>query len=89
MAGTRPQDPALTKRVPIAGKAPNGKQFTGTFTITRFAQGDEGAVAVGTLRGALKSRRVVRRGVELPASIAAGEQAPGCCRGRRSASARS
>ena len=61
---------ALGKKVPITGEAKNGKPFTGTFTIKKFVQRQGQAYAVGTLKGTLKNRRVTRRGVALPASLA-------------------
>lgn len=83
------QDGALAfgKQVPVTGEAKNGKQFEGTYTIKKFVRQDGQAWAVGTLRGELKNRRVVRRGVKMPVSTAATGQAaqdppvptPGAC----------
>jgi hypothetical protein len=79
---------AFGKKVPVTGQAKNGKQFEGTFTIKRFVQSDGAAYAVGTLRGELKNRNVVRRGVRMPVTTeAAGQTAaqplpiptPGAC----------
>jgi hypothetical protein len=63
------QDPAFAKKVPVTGEATNGRQFEGTFTIKRFVERAGQAYAVGTLRGELKNRRVVKRGVRMPAAI--------------------
>jgi hypothetical protein len=66
------QTPTTTKAsqvVAMTGKAKNGKTFRGTFTIQRFAQSAKGPVAVGTLKGRLKGRRVTRRNVRIPASL--------------------
>jgi hypothetical protein len=61
---------AFAKKVPVTGEAENGRQFEGTFTIKRFIQRDGRAWAVGTLRGELKNRSVVRRGVRMPVTLA-------------------
>ena len=63
----------LTKTIAVAGTAKNGKKFTGTYTINRFVSSSNGTVrSVGTLRGKLKNRRVVRRNVRMPVSNFAG-----------------
>jgi hypothetical protein len=65
------QEPlAFGKKVPVTGEGKNGRQFEGTFTINRFVQRAGRAWAVGTLRGELKNRQVVRRGVRMPVSMA-------------------
>jgi hypothetical protein len=61
---------AFGKKVPVTGEAENGRQFEGTFTIKRFIQRGSRAWAVGTLRGELKNRSVVRRGVRMPVTLA-------------------
>jgi hypothetical protein len=63
------QEPAFAKKVPVTGEAKNGRQFEGTFTIKRFVERAGQAFAVGTLRGELGNRSVVRRGVRMPAAI--------------------
>jgi hypothetical protein len=64
------QEPlAFGKKVPVTGEAENGRQFDGTFTIKRFTQRAGTAWAVGTLRGELGNRRVVKRGVRMPATL--------------------
>ena len=59
----------LTKTVKMTGKAENGKRFRGTYTIDRFARKSGNLVAVGTLKGRLKGRRVTRKNVRVPAAI--------------------
>jgi hypothetical protein len=68
------QAPPLTKVVPIAGTAQNGKKFEGTYTIQRFAKRHGKLFAVGTLKGELKNRSVTRRNVRIPAALANGAQ---------------
>lgn len=58
----------LTKRLDVTGKAKGGKKFTGTYTIDRFVARGDDVVAVGTLKGKLKNRRVRREGVRMPVS---------------------
>jgi len=85
------QEPlAFGKKVPVTGEAKNGRQFEGTYTIKRFIQRNGQAWAVGTLRGELGNRGVVRRGVRMPVSTAEAGAAkaqpplpiptPGACR---------
>jgi hypothetical protein len=76
-AGTAAAQDATTafgKKVPITGQTKNGKRFEGTYTIGRFVERDGKAYAVGKLTGTLKNRRVTRRGVKLPVSMAAPAQ---------------
>jgi hypothetical protein len=78
------QTQELAKRVPITGKAKNGKKFTGTFTIDRFARRNGALYAVGNLKGRLKHRNVKRRGVRIPVSMPTAQSAqipptPGAC----------
>jgi hypothetical protein len=68
---------AFGKKVPVTGEAKNGRDFAGTFTIKRFVQRAGQAFAVGTLRGKLGNRRVVKRGVRMPAVT---EPAPAAAR---------
>ena len=64
------QDPAgLTQVVPVTGKSKSGKQFRGSYAIDRFRTSGGELVAVGTLRGRLGQRRVVERGVRMPAAL--------------------
>jgi hypothetical protein len=71
-AGTASAQSATTpfaQKVPVTGQAKNGKQFAGTYAIKRFVERKGQAWAVGTLRGKLKHRPVVRRNVKMPASV--------------------
>ena len=61
------QEPAgLTKIVPVTGKAKNGRTLTGNYVIDRFSGSGGKLVSVGTVRGRLRGRRVVERGVRMP-----------------------
>jgi hypothetical protein len=80
------QEPAgLTQVVPVTGKSKSGKQFNGTYAIKRFSTSGGGLVSVGTLSGRLGNRRVVERGVRMPAALSGGATAaqvppiPGAC----------
>jgi hypothetical protein len=59
----------LTKTVKLTGKAKNGKQFSGTYTIDRFIRSGGRQYAVGTVKGRLKGRRVKREDVRIPVAI--------------------
>ena len=65
-AGAQTQE--LAKRIPITGKASNGKKFRGTFTIDRFARRHGELAAVGTLKGRFKHRNV-KRHVAIPVTL--------------------
>jgi hypothetical protein len=65
----------LAKVMKITGKAKNGKKFTGTFTIDRFAKRNGKLGAVGTVKGRFKNRSVTRRNVFVPARVARQAQA--------------
>ena len=61
------QEPAgLTQTVPVTGTAKNGKTLSGSYTIDRFTGPGNRLLAVGTLRGRLRGRRVVERDVRMP-----------------------
>jgi len=62
----------LTQKVAVTGKN-KGKDFKGVYTIERFASSGSKLLAVGTLKGTLKGRKVTKRNVRMPASLA---QAP-------------
>jgi hypothetical protein len=62
--------PTFGQPVPVTGTGQNGKQFTGVYTIQRFAQAGDHVVAVGVLTGKLKNRSVTRRMVKIPVSLA-------------------
>ena len=53
----------------MTGKAKNGKKFTGTYTIERFARSGGKQYAVGTLKGRLGGRRVTRKNVQIPVAL--------------------
>jgi hypothetical protein len=80
------QEPAgLTKVVPVTGKS-GSKNFRGTYTIKRFTTSRGRVVSTGTLRGRLAGRRVVERGVRMPAALSSDAQGaqvlppiPGAC----------
>ena len=64
------QEPAgLTQVVPVTGTSKGGKQFRGSYAIDRFRASGDRVLAVGTLRGRLGDRRVVKRGVRMPATV--------------------
>ena len=60
----------LAKTVKMTGKAKNGKKFTGTYTIQRFATKGGKVYAVGKVKGRLKGKRVTKRNVFAPVSVA-------------------
>jgi len=64
------QEPTKASQiVDITGKAKNGKQFTGTYTIKRFTHRGDQIYAVGTMQGKLKNRKVKRSNVRIPVSL--------------------
>jgi hypothetical protein len=68
------QEPAgLTKVVPVTGKA-GSKVFRGTYAIDRFIASRGRVFSTGTLRGKLAGRRVVSRGVRMPAALSSDVQ---------------
>ena len=78
----------LTQKVALTGATKSGKSFKGTYAIDRFTRSRAGRlVAVGTVRGRMGRRRVTKRRVVLPASLARAAQTaqipgpiPGACR---------
>jgi hypothetical protein len=78
VAGTASaQDEAkpFTKQVAVAGS----KGFKGTYTIQRFTTSGNKVVAVGTLTGKLKGKKVTKNNVKIPATLsvpAQSSQAP-------------
>jgi hypothetical protein len=76
----------FTKKLAITGTN-KGKDFKGTYTIQRFEKAGNKLVAVGTLKGKLKNRKVTRKNVRIPATLAQGAQSsqlppnptPGAC----------
>jgi len=64
------QEPAgMTQVMPATGKTQGGKSFKGTYAIERFRTARGQLVSTGTLRGRLNGRRVVERGVIMPATL--------------------
>jgi hypothetical protein len=60
----------LTQKVALKGATAGGKSFKGSYTIARFARSSSGKlVAVGTVRGRVGGRSVVRRNVKMPARL--------------------
>lgn len=55
--------------MPITGVAKNGKKFTGTYGIYRFATKNGKVWSVGTLKGRLNGRHVTRANVMMPATL--------------------
>jgi hypothetical protein len=64
------QGTTLAKTVKMTGTAQNGKKFTGTYTIQRFATRGGKVYAVGKLKGRLRGRTVTKRNVSAPVSVA-------------------
>ena len=72
----------------MTGKAKNGKKFSGTYTIQRFARSGGKQFAVGTLKGRLGGRQVTKKNVKIPVALERHEAAdasqvpnptPGAC----------
>jgi hypothetical protein len=68
------QTQELAKRVPITGKATNGKKLRGTFTIDRFVRRHNAVYAVGKLKGRFM-HRTVKRHVRIPVSLPSAQSA--------------
>ena len=67
------QEPGgLTQVVPVTGKAKSGRTLSGSYAIERFTASGNRLLAVGTLRGSLRGRRVVARGVRMPVQASRG-----------------
>ena len=66
------QTPKFGPPVAMTGQDAAGRQFKGTYTIERFVTRGGRLFAVGDLKGTVQNRRVTRRNVRVPASIAAG-----------------
>ena len=77
----------FTKKLAITGTN-KGKDFKGTYAIKRFERRGGKLVAVGTLKGTLKNRKVTRKNVRIPAALSEAAQSsqvppvptPGACR---------
>lgn len=57
------------KKIPVTGKAANGKSFKGTYTVTRFAPKGGELVAIGRLVGKVGGRSVSKGGVAMPVTV--------------------
>ncbi len=69
-AQTQTPTKRLTQKVALKGATTGGKSFKGSYTIARFARSSSGKlVAVGTVRGRLGGRSVVRRNVKVPVRL--------------------
>jgi hypothetical protein len=66
------QAPGLTQVMAVTGQSESGKQFNGRYAIDRFATSRGRLISVGTVRGRLGNRRVVERGVRMPAALSSG-----------------
>ena len=60
------------KKIPVTGKARNGKKFKGRFTVQRFVTRKGKAYALGTLRGTVGKRHVRRSNVRMPVGVGNG-----------------
>ena len=72
----------FTKQVAVTGT----KGFKGTYTIKRFEKAGNKVVAVGTISGKLKGKKVTKKGVRIPAALSKPAEAsqapnptPGAC----------
>jgi hypothetical protein len=66
----------LTQVVPISGTSTNGKkQMTGTYTIDRFVTKGGKLYSVGTVKGKVGKKKVTKKNVRLPATVANASQA--------------
>ena len=68
--GTAAAQTPAAQKVKMTATAKNGKKFNGTYTIDRFVRRGSQQVAVGTLKGRLKGRRVKRENVRIPVALA-------------------
>ena len=66
----------MTKTIAVSGSN-KGKDFKGTYAIQRFEAAGGKLYAVGTLKGTLKNRKVTRKNVRMPASVAGGGPSSG------------
>ena len=66
-AAATPASQPLAKKIAVTGVAKNGKKFTGTLTVDKFAKRGGKLFADGTLKGRFKGQ-TVRRAVSVPVS---------------------
>lgn len=62
-AATSTPTQTFSRSIAMTGQAANGKTFTGRYTIRRFARSGGRLYAIGTLRGTVGHRHVVRHDV--------------------------
>jgi hypothetical protein len=61
----------LSQVVPLSGKTTKGaKQFRGTYTIERFVAKGNKLYSVGTVKGKVGAKKVTKKDVRLPATVA-------------------
>jgi hypothetical protein len=60
---------SLAKTVKLTGTAKNGKKFNGTYTIKRFTRSGSKVLAVGTVKGKIKGRKVTKKNVKIPVTL--------------------
>ena len=60
---------SLAKTVKLTGTAKNGKKFNGTYTIKRFTRSGGKVLAVGTVKGKIKGRKVTKKNVKIPVKL--------------------
>ena len=60
---------SLAKTVKLTGTAKNGKKFNGTYTIKRFTRSGGKVLAVGTVKGKIKGRKVTKKNVKIPVTL--------------------
>jgi hypothetical protein len=61
--------PKLAKTVKLAGTAKGGKKFSGTYTIQRFTRSGGKVLAVGTVKGKVKGKKVTKKNVKIPVTL--------------------
>src|SRR4051812_41192098 len=59
----------LAKTVKLTGTAKGGKKFSGTYTIQRFTRKGSKVLAVGTVKGKVKGKRVTEKNVKIPVTL--------------------
>jgi hypothetical protein len=68
-AATSPAHATSFSRIPVTGKASNGKAFNGRYTIDRFATRHGKTVAIGTLTGRLGHRLIRQTDFAMPVAV--------------------
>lgn len=65
----QPIQASSLNRIPVTGKAHNGKAFHGHFIVTRFVTRHHKVYALGTLTGKIGHRTVKPKQIAMPASV--------------------